>query len=605
MLRQQPLEFNDATSVENSSVEPHTMQQGEYMNRTETQENLCYVSLDDLSAEDNLVSALSSQEDAARIHNSRYVYIRDRGVKYFGQILRGPIYTPEWGAVRDGTNVYPIVSGDKVEYVPSYHGYVQIQILGEIEQIAERLILQKTFHRPHPKSKIDYVPETELLQLLKLPSTDNLIGILANYPSERPEEAVKFCLSDELIRKQLGIFGATGQGKSNTVLTLAETLINMGWCVIIFDHSGEYTECNNPSSESHLFTNFWNGLGVRPQAIDKIMRLVPVTEKNPPSGSTVFSIESKNVPFSVLKSLLRLSEAQDEHLDRIRREVSANYDGLNSLLNGVRTLLPQNNSSRDPMLRKIENLIALGAFGKDPEKYRLFDNKRQSSQQDLVSHPPVFGSNSAQQTKGEVVFLSESLLIQEGTLIVVDFGNTVKQDIINLTALDILHKLERAKASVRRANRTKVALFLEEAHTYFSADYAGNDQIARSLTNIVKRIFKIGRKFYLNPVVISQQPSDVPAAILSQCNTRIIHQLSDDEDIRKVTKGSARLYQSVIPDLRTGEALVTNSEFTTAQIIRVRPARARKIDPFLTQIDTSSEPDNTDTSDNDYIPDEE
>lgn len=85
---------------------------------TKNYESICYVSLDDLSSEDNLVSALSDQTNAERLHSQRYVYIEDRGTRYFGQILKGPIYTPEWGAVRDGTNIYPIVSGDKVEYVP-------------------------------------------------------------------------------------------------------------------------------------------------------------------------------------------------------------------------------------------------------------------------------------------------------------------------------------------------------------------------------------------------------------------------------------------------------------------------------------------------------
>lgn len=141
---------------------------------------LCYVILDALNAEDNLVPALSEQSKASELRNSRYVYIYDGITQYFGQIEKGPIYTPEWGAVGDGPNTYPIVSGDKVEYVPSYYGFVQVRILGEIEIVGKKIILQKTFHRPHPKAKISYVPEVELLNLLKLPNTDQLMGVLAN-----------------------------------------------------------------------------------------------------------------------------------------------------------------------------------------------------------------------------------------------------------------------------------------------------------------------------------------------------------------------------------------------------------------------------------------
>jgi hypothetical protein len=243
---------------------------------------------------------------------------------------------------------------------------------------------------------------------------------------------------------------------------------------------------------------------------------------------------------------LNLSPTQDEKLDTLRRELGEVYDGLPSLKRKVEALPNEKTNtdpSRGPLLRKIDRLIGLGSHGKDKDAYRLFDNAKERKHDE--SHPSIFQDQN-EKIDEEVVYLSKAELIKPSTIIVVDLGNTAQQDIINIVALDILSKLERAKASVQRADRTKVAIFIEEAHTFFSAEYTGNDQIARSLTNIVKRIFKIGRKFYLNPVVISQQPSDVPKGILSQCNTKIVHQLSDDDDISKVTKGSARVVSSIL-----------------------------------------------------------
>jgi len=562
----------------------------------------CYVILDALNAEDNLVPALSEQSKASELRNSRYVYVSDGKTKYFGQIERGPIYTPEWGAVGDGPNTYPIVSGDRIDYVPSYYGYVQVRILGEIEEVGGRDILQKTFHRPHPKSKITYVPEADLLGLLKLPNTEQLMGVLATYSNQVASEAVKFAIEDPLIRKQLGIFGSTGQGKSNTVLALAETLAGTGWCVIILDHSGEYTECYDASEESQLFTKFWQDLGVEPRGIQNFTRLVPICDPTNPKNSVKFSVMSKSVAFSVLKSFLNLSPAQDEKIDAIRRDLGDKYDGLQSLLQSVEKL-GDKDVSKAPLERKLKNLIDKGAYD-SVGTGRLFDNV-QNVEED-VSHPDLYGTKkkTTASTNTGTVYLSEKQLIKGNSVIVVDFGNISDQDILNIVALDILKKLERAKASVRRANGTKVAIFMEEAHTFFSAEYTGNEKIAASLTSTVKKIFKIGRKFYLNPVVISQQPSDVPGSILSQCTTKIIHQLSDEDDIRKVTKGSARRYQNTIPDLRTGEALVTNSEFTTAQIVRLRPAKAKKIDPFLVKPDAEAFKASTD-EETDYIPDED
>ncbi len=165
---------------------------------------------------------------------------------------------------------------------------------------------------------------------------------------------------------------------------------------------------------------------------------------------------------------------------------------------------------------------------------------------------------------------------------VIDFGNTASQDVINIVGLNVLSLLEKAKETIESAYKTKVAIFLEEAHTFFSTDYAANPQFAHSLTGIIKRIYKIGRTFYLNPVVISQQPGDVGAAVLSQCNTKIIHQLTDEEDIRKVGKGAASEYTNIIPDLKTGAALITSPDLLLPQLVQIRPAMANKIDLYKT-----------------------
>ena len=84
--------------IENVAEESHIA------NRTSksSTSDLCYVILDALNAEDNLVPALSEQTKAGELRNSRYVYVSDGITKYFGQIEKGPIFTPEWGAVGDG-----------------------------------------------------------------------------------------------------------------------------------------------------------------------------------------------------------------------------------------------------------------------------------------------------------------------------------------------------------------------------------------------------------------------------------------------------------------------------------------------------------------------
>ncbi len=176
--------------------------------------------------------------------------------------------------------------------------------------------------------------------------------------------------------------------------------------------------------------------------------------------------------------------------------------------------------------------------------------------------------------------LSAQILVKKATLNVVDLGNVGNQDVINIIGLAVLNMLELAKNKINSPYKdVKVAVFLEEAHSFFSAEHAGRPEFANALTQVTKRIFKIGRKFWLNPVVISQQPADIPVGIMSQCVMRITHQLADERDIQIVGKGSAKQFTNIIPDLRKGECLVTTPEILAPQIVRIRPAMAKKVDP--------------------------
>jgi DNA helicase HerA-like ATPase len=526
---------------------------------------IAHILLDEYSQEDSHVTALSDQAHASELSSKKFVIIEDTSKSqtrtFFGQIIKGPVHIPEWGAPKDGINVYPVVMGDKVEYVPSFQGYIEVKILGEVKDSNH---LENTFDRPYPKSRVRYPSKDYLQKLLGLPLSGGILGVLANYK----DEDIIMDMTDEIVRKQLGIFGATGSGKTNTVIVLAELLVQRGWCVIIFDHKGEYTNLNEPSKESGLFQGRWERLDIKPNGINSrnFRRYIPVTDKRDVPGCIKFSVHSADVPYEILKSMVGLSPAMEEKLDKEYyklKKVKAEI-GIGELKKAVDDNLGDKDVSKAPILRKLEGL----------ERREFFDKGSAST----VLHPDVFGTKPA----AKVIYLTPEELIKSSTVNVIDFGNTASQDIINIVGLNVLSLLEEAKGTIDSPYKTKVAIFLEEAHTFFSAEYAANPQFAHSLTGIIKRIYKIGRSFYLNPVVISQQPGDVGAAVLSQCNTKIIHQLTDEEDIRKVGKGAAREYTNIIPDLKTGVALITSPDLLLPQLVQIRPAMANKIDPYKT-----------------------
>ena len=547
--------------------------------KTQTNLTIGYVLLDSFSNEDDLIPVLADQETADKIASRRYVLIEetiDRKKKYFAQIIKGPLHTPEWGGSSEGQNVFPIVKGEEIAFVPSFHAYYLAKVLGEIVEVTDdstkktTKLLQTAFTRPMPKSQVSYIPKEELNDFLGLVSDKTPVGILANYGTDDP---VPFYINDRLINRQLGIFGSTGSGKSNTVIALAETLLEREWCIIIFDHSGEYYQMTEPSSELNLFSEFWKKLGIIPKGIEskKFRRFLPVVDERVDPNAIKFSVRSKEIPFSLIKAMMfPLSDAQDRVIGKIRRNLGKSYNGIPSLKRKINALPDeprkgdQSWQSKPILLTKINELEALGIFDVSPK------------QNDRGQPSDLFGG----QVSSDISNLTAETLIKKSTINIIDLGNVGNQDVINIIGLAVLNMLERSKNRINSAYRdVKVAIFLEEAHTFFSSEHAGRPEFAAVLTRIMKRIFKVGRKFWLNPVVISQQPADIPPGIMSQCVMRITHQLADERDIQIVGKGSAKQFTNLIPDLRKGECLVTTPEILAPQIIRIRPAMAKKVDP--------------------------
>lgn len=75
-------------------------------------------------------------------------------------------------------------------------------------------------------------------------------------------------------------------------------------------------------------------------------------------------------------------------------------------------------------------------------------------------------------------------------------------------------------------------LVMEEAHNFVKRyhDEAETPEAAAVCCQVFERIAREGRKFGLGLVVSSQRPSELSPTVLSQCNTFLLHRLSNDRD---------------------------------------------------------------------------
>ena len=75
-------------------------------------------------------------------------------------------------------------------------------------------------------------------------------------------------------------------------------------------------------------------------------------------------------------------------------------------------------------------------------------------------------------------------------------------------------------------------LVMEEAHTFVKRYRYNVENVDAAIAccQVFERIAREGRKFGLGLVLSSQRPSELSPAVLSQCNTFLLHQLSNDRD---------------------------------------------------------------------------
>lgn len=123
-------------------------------------------------------------------------------------------------------------------------------------------------------------------------------------------------------------------------------------------------------------------------------------------------------------------------------------------------------------------------------------------------------------------------------------------------------------------------LVLEEAHRFLPAD----DQTAAH--RAVARIAKEGRKYGVGLMVVTQRPSDIDSAVLSQCGTMIALRVTNGNDrgaVAGMVPDDLGGLVDLLPSLRTGEALVLGDALQVPSRIRVRKAAQKPIgdDPPL------------------------
>lgn len=129
---------------------------------------------------------------------------------------------------------------------------------------------------------------------------------------------------------------------------------------------------------------------------------------------------------------------------------------------------------------------------------------------------------------------------ENGLVTVIDLS-LVPAEVIHLITAVIARMTLEALQRYRKLNQGKTlptVLVMEEAHTFIKRykDDVENQSSATICCQVFEKIAREGRKFGLGLVLSSQRPSELSPTVLSQCNSFLLHRISNDRDQELVHK---------------------------------------------------------------------
>ena len=152
-------------------------------------------------------------------------------------------------------------------------------------------------------------------------------------------------------------------------------------------------------------------------------------------------------------------------------------------------------------------------------------------------------------TEGAITIIDLSLLPAEVTHIITA--------VMARVTLEVLQRYRRQNNGAT----LPTVLVMEEAHTFikrYNAD-TENENATAMCTKVFEKIAREGRKYGLGLVLSSQRPSELSPTVISQCNSFLLHRLSNDRDqelVGKLVPDNLRGLLRELPSLPSRNAIL-------------------------------------------------
>jgi DNA helicase HerA-like ATPase len=146
----------------------------------------------------------------------------------------------------------------------------------------------------------------------------------------------------------------------------------------------------------------------------------------------------------------------------------------------------------------------------------------------------------------------------------------VPNDTLALLVYMISKSIFHYKSNPTNRQKDNILLVLEEAHRYIAT--VSTDQLNNYY---IDKLAREGRKFGVNLMVSTQRPSEVSNTVISQCNSLIVHKITNSKDldfIRNTIEYDDKSQIDLLTSLKQQQALVLGEAFAFSSLIKIADA---------------------------------
>lgn len=369
---------------------------------------------------------------------------------------------------------------------------------------------------------------------------------------------------EKILGRHCGIFGATGGGKSWTVATLIAQIKEAGGKAILFDPTGEFANVSAISKHYAFDADEPGATQVhfpyRRMTEDDLFALFrPSPQSQAPklreairSQKLISAIAGNPSPLTVFENRIVMK----------RGKLRAHFFGE---IGVYRTALhdPHCDFDIQNLSEQLQAECVQSTDFNNPVNFGPIDQNAVGHCEGLIARIRILVNSNELAclfgTSGPslATVMDEFINSETDDIIRVSFKNVRFEHNTREILMNVIGRflLGRARSDQFRSKPTVV--ILDEAHQFLGKTIG--DDLGGHRLDAFGVIAKEGRKYGLTCVMATQRPRDVPADVLSQLGTLIVHRLTNDEDRQAVERACGDLDRNAalfIPTLAPGEAII-------------------------------------------------